>query len=122
MPENKFRPAITEAEIRYLIARCDTESDELLRATAAGISARLKVFLVKAQVGLVAPAFSSAGRLTLEQKLGVEPADTREACYQKWIKYPELCSPKEIAAAELYAYENDLMTPDQEKEYEARTV
>lgn len=120
MAQNKFRPALTEPEIRYLISKCDTEQNELLKSTAATISARFKVFLVKAEVGLVSPAFASVGRQSVEQRLGLDVENYSEVCYQKWKMHPELCSESQIKTAELYAYENDLMTPEQEQEYEAR--
>lgn len=88
---------------------------------AHSVLAKLKLFVAKMNLGIVNPAFTSAPKATLEERLGIDPVEKRLLAYEKWKLDPYLCSQHEFALAQTYRYENDLMTPDEEREYESRT-
>jgi hypothetical protein len=125
MSEPKYRPSLAANEIHYIISlvQNDTEHPEL----AQSVLAKLKLFVAKMNLGIVSPAFCSTARQSIEQRLGIDvsvtvsPLLNRELAFNKWQKTPELCSAAEIKLAQTYRYENDLMTQDEESEYESRT-
>jgi len=122
MSEPKYRPSLAANEIHYIISLC--EADKTQPAMAHELLAKLKLFVAKMKLGIVNPAFSSSSQvhITLEDQLGfVDPAAKRKAAYEKWKVDPYLCNKQEFAMAETYRYENDLMTPEEEEDYEART-
>ena len=121
--EPKYRPAFSSAEIQYLINICNKDKRPETAEVAFAIASRLKIFALKAQLGIVIPAFSSNPKQTLDEKLGLEeltPVQKRELAYKKWQGNPLMCSSKEIEMAHLYRYENGMMTDIEEKEYESR--
>jgi hypothetical protein len=117
----KFRPAFSKVEIQYLIDLCNKDKREGMVEMAFTIAARLRIFALKADLGIVAPAFSSSERQSLAEKLGMEaesPADKRLAAYNKWKEIPSACTDKELELCMTYRYENGLLNPEQERNYE----
>lgn len=117
----KFRPAFTKQEILYLIELCNRDKRDSMVEMAFTIASRLRIFALKADLGIVAPAFTSTERQSLEEKLGMEsesPAAKREAAYSKYKVNPAFCTLQELRMANTYRYENGLMSPDEEARYE----
>lgn len=118
----KYRPYLTVQQIRYFLglAESDTRSEtEALRLRSVR---ELKLFLTRFDLGALQPASISAPRPTVMDKLGLEvasPAELRESSYELWRMNPELCTSEQLRLAKLYMYENDLMSPEEEAEYEA---
>lgn len=118
MSEPKYRISLAANEIHYLISLC--EADKTQPAMSHEVLAKLKLFIAKMNLGIVNPAFSiSPVKQTLEEQLGVvNPSERRAAAYEKWRRTPNLCNKQEVALANTYRYENDLMTPEEEDDYE----
>jgi hypothetical protein len=117
----KFRPYFTAAELQEIIT-CLKSHPTPRRLT---ICQYLEGFVLKINHGIVSPAHTN--NPSLEQKLGmVDPNQpipvshslTGEAAYNKWLLSPVSATPKEIAEAMDWRYLNDLMSPDEEAEYE----
>lgn len=124
-PSNKFRPYLTMQQIRYFIELAESDT----RAETEGLRLKslreLKLFVAKSDLGLVNSALTVVGKTSTAEKLGFSidtndtPEQKREKAYQLWCVNPQLCSDADIKLAQLYRYENDLMSPDEEAEYEA---
>jgi len=116
---DKYRPAFTIAEIEYLIALCNADLRPEVVEMSVEISNRLKVFLLKANLGLLNPAFTSAPKVSITEKLGLDsPEEKRLMAHRKWCVNKNICTPDEIKLVHAYRYENNLMTKEEEKEYE----
>lgn len=116
----KYRPYFTLPELNTLIESLEKtmESPALL--------VYLRGFRDKITVGSVAPQITLAP--SISTKLGLDdPAPTnhqfaRKLAYQKWLDSPSKLSVYELEAAQAYRYENDLMTPEEEKAYETKLM
>ncbi len=117
----KFRPYFTAAELQEII-NCLKSHPTPRRLT---ICQYLESFLLKINHGIISPAHTTAP--SLEQKLGFPDPNqpipvshnlTGEAAYNKWFLDPKSATPKEIAEAMNWRYLNDLMSPEEEAEYE----
>ncbi len=119
----KFRPYFTAAELQEIIT-CLKSHPTPRRLT---ICQYLESFALKINHGIVSPAH--VNNPSLEQKLGFQNLDpstpipishnlTGEAAYNKWFLDPKSATPKEIAEAMNWRYLNDLMSPEEEAEYE----
>ena len=119
MSQNKYRPAFTEQEIQYLIERCENDSRTETMEMGNDIANRLKVFALKANLGITSAAFTSAPKESIESKLGLENiAEKRLAAFTKWQLNPAFCTAGEVRLANEYRYENNLMTKEEEEKYE----
>lgn len=120
--EPKYRISLTLPQIRYLVSVAQLDTTEAMQRLRDSTISTLKLSLTKAELGITAPAFVASEKQSLEEKLGlIDPASRREIAYKKWSNNPSLCTSQEIADAQLYRYENDMMTPDEENEYEQAT-
>lgn len=117
----KVRPVLTEQELAYIIERCEADQREETTGLSVALGSKLKIFAMKLQLNLVAPAYIATAKKTLEERLGLEdttPERKRLAAFEKWTKLPSLCSPEEVSLAQTYRYENGLMTYQEEIDYE----
>jgi hypothetical protein len=119
----KYRPVVTEQELAYIIERCEADTREETTGISVALSSKLKVFAMKMQLGISSAAYVSSPRESLASKLGLEdtpvtPERKRLAAFDKWSSLPSLCTPEEIKLAQTYRYENNLMTPQEESDYE----
>lgn len=117
----KFRPAFTKQEILYLIDLCGRDKRETTTELAFTLAARLRIFALKADLGIVSPAFTSTEKQSLAEKLGMEaesPADRRAAAYAKWKENPGFCTESELKLSFTYRFENGLLNPEEERDYE----
>lgn len=119
MSNQKFRPAFSAPEIQYLIDLCNLDSRPETAEMGFNIASRLKVFALKINLGITGPAFTSEPVRSLEEKLGMDmPEEKRLAAFQKWKLSPNLCTDLERKLANTYRYENNLMTKEEEEQYE----
>ena len=120
----KFRPYFTAEELQEIIL-CLKSHPNPRRLT---IARYLESFALKIKHGIISPSHTlqptQAERLGFHeitiQSAGV-PIDhnlTGEAAYQKWLVDPAKATPKEIAEAMDWMYRNNLMSPQQESDYE----
>ena len=123
-PIQKYRPYLTIQQLHYFLHLVESDTSEDTQLIRALTLKELKLFLVKYDLGAVKAASTVVGRESLEDKLGLgvstdtDKASIREAAYLQWKKNPELCTPYQLEQAQLYRYENDLMTPEEEAAYE----
>ena len=109
----KFRPSLTVNQITLLHTLCKAHNSP----ESIAISDILSVFLLKVHTGQIKHEYKVR---SVEQKLGIEPEeDTREVAYNKWMQFPQFCSTQEQLDAKTFMYENDMMTADEEKVFEA---
>lgn len=121
MKEQKFRPSMTLPQIKYLISVLTTASNPFpqFQQLHDSILVSLRTLDFKASEGITAPAYAAAPRETTEEKLGLQdPAEIKLAAYEKFLQHPSLCTAKELRLAATYRYENDLMSPEEEEEFE----
>lgn len=120
MSSQKFRPYFTASELLEII----TALKERPNPRRLTICRYLEAFKLKIEAGILTPAHTTEPSIT--EKLGFEDPSAHqsihelsgEAAYQKQLINPSHCTPKEIAAAMDWRYRNDLMSADEEKEYE----
>ena len=119
----KFRPYLTLQQIKYFIELADSDNRSETEALRLKSLRELRLFVAKNDLGLVRPALIIADKKTMAEQLGLatatDPAATREQAYQLWTMNPQLCTDHQIQLAQLYRYENDLMSPDEEQRYES---
>ena len=119
---SKFRPAFSKQEILYLIDLCGRDKRDSTTELAFTIASRLRIFALKADLGIVSPAFTSTERQTLAEKLGMSasgsPAERRAAAYSKWKENPGFCTESELKLSFTYRFENGLLNPEEERDYE----
>lgn len=122
----KFRPSLTAEQIAYLIgnlqaAAPSTERDNILTV--------LHKFHLKAVHGIVSPSHVSAPRMSLVDSLGFsEPRTYRiaeediENLLDIYNKHPNSLSAVQLGRVQYHRYTNDMMTPQEEKEYESSSI
>jgi len=121
MATPKFRPYLTITQLNYFLDLMQSDDRAATENLRKNTTQELKLFLLKHEYGGVTPAFVSTGRKSIADKLGLDLADplqAREAAYATWTANPQLCTAEEIKMAQLYRYENNLMSPSEEAEYE----
>jgi len=115
-----YRPYFTLPELQEIITCLKSHP------TPARLSLvrRLGFFISKIENEAVSQQYIYNPRPTLAQILELEestPVNVEiigEAAYQKHLSSPNSCTPKEIAASMEYMYTHNLMSPQQEIEYE----
>lgn len=118
MAIEKFRLSLSLPEVAYLIDTLGCDNREGTAKLNASLVSRLKLLQTKADLGITQPAFSSTEKLSIEDKLFSSPADRRSAAYSKWKINPAICTLEELRQVQMYRYENNLMTPEEESAYE----
>lgn len=124
----KYRPYFTAEELTEIVS-CLKSHPNPRRLT---IVRYLEGFMLKINYGIIGSSHTL--QPTQAEKLGFHeltpgttvpgtpvPIDhnlTGEAAYQKWLLDPAKAKPKEIAEAMDWMYRNNLMSPEQEKDYE----
>lgn len=115
--EQKFRPYFSASELTEVI----TALKESPSPKRLGIIRYLETYAIKIERGVISPAHTNDP--SIEQKLGFEPA-TDIAPLEEETLYTWMCdptkklSPKQLKIAMDYAYRNNLLSSEQEVEYE----
>lgn len=120
-----FRPYLTLAQIEAIIEKFNADPKH---PEANGIVKTLTVLHFKARMGNISAAHVRTPKQSLEESLGfVDDPETesmqinsqRQQVYEKYLKAPALCTEEEVKVALTFKYENDLMTPEEEAEFES---
>jgi len=119
MANQKFRPYLTLQQIKYFIQLAEADNRAETEPLRLRVLRELKLFVAKNDLGLVRPALVVTEKKTMEDKLGLGATTTREEAYNLWRANPDLCTPQQLQQAKLYRYENDLMSPAEEAQYES---
>jgi hypothetical protein len=115
----KYRPYFTLPELGVLISSLEKTGDSLpLLVYLRNFRDKISVGAVQSQITL---APSMASKLGLDDSpVGTNHQFARKLAYKKWIENPSRLSVYELESAQAYRYENDLMSPEEEKEYETK--
>lgn len=116
-----FRPSLTLAEIHTIIAS--------LPAHETAIISKLRKFTLKAEHGLVTPARikSSQSSQSLTESLGFTTSSSSSSSSSTlsmddlmyaYENTPQILTPQQLTLIKHHRYTNDLMTPQEEAEYE----
>lgn len=121
MAEVKYRPSLTLAQINYLLSLTQSDEREVTQTLREKTIASLKIFSLKADAGLTSHSHLSGRRKTTLDILSDSSetrAQERERLYNLWEESPDLVTREELEKVDLYRYENDLMSPEEEEIYE----
>ena len=118
--QTKFRPSLTLDEINTIISALQsTGESKLVR--------KLHTFTFKAQIGITSPSHVTVPKQSLEDSLGfgtsqssssTNQGQTGEQLYEIWKTSPSSLSSSQLDKVHHYRYTNDLMTPEEESNYE----
>ena len=106
-----FRPSLTLTEMQILIAHLPKHETVLI--------SKLRKFTLKAEHGLVTPARIKSSPTSLASSLGF--AESNLSITDLMYAYentPQILTPQQLALIKHHRYTNDLMTPQEEAEYE----
>lgn len=119
----KFRPYLSIPELREIVGALKQVSGNLI------LISYLESQIYKASSGLNQAQYTPTPRPTIQTKLGfgespaasltVSLGELKTAAYNKWLSSPVSCTIQELARARMYRYENDLMSPEEESDYES---
>lgn len=118
MTKKNYRPCFTVEELTE-VTRCISVS-----STNTKLIGYLRQFLSKIENEQVSAQYTT--KPTLVEKLDLEPSakidlvEQRKQAYNKWLVNPTKCSIQEHARAQMYRYENDLMSAEEESSYEQK--
>lgn len=112
----KFRPSLTLDEINRILSLLDPAVDR-------AIITQLNKFRLKAIHGIATPSHVIVPRQSLEDSLGFGSPTTSteqsaEQLYKIWCDHPQTLSATQLAKVQHYRYTNDMMTPEEESNYE----
>jgi hypothetical protein len=125
--KTKYRPYLTPSELDIII--------DSLKITGSNpyLIHYLSGFKDKIELGLTVPNLTLTPRIGVMERLGLdEPSlDTisikpmlvsisRQQAYIKWTNNPASCSASEIEKSQVYRFENDLMSEEEETAYLTR--
>lgn len=123
--ESKYRPYLTLDQINYLYDFLRTGQKDVTRIdTHVELEQCFKLLAFKVNEGMSTPSYQANVKVDLETAIGITLEEKRLAAYKKYVAdrdNPELSmflTVQEIAYAELYMYEHDLMRSDEEAYYE----
>lgn len=128
-PTPKYRPVLSASHITHIIALCKRDmSAESLRVISI-----LSPFQYKIENESVTPAYTEQPKLTELDKLGfAEPIETTANLrystenvanlYAVWKQSPGSLNLNQLKQVKEFMYENDLMTPAEESEYERSLI
>lgn len=120
--ESKYRPYLTRDQINYLYDFLHTGQKDVTRIdTHLELEQCFKLLSFKVNEGMSTPSYTANVKVDLETSIGITLEEKRLAAYEKYIgpmDHSDMTQ-QEIAYAELYMYEHDLMRTDEEAYYEA---
>lgn len=119
--ESKYRPYLTRDQINYLYDFLRTGQKDVTRIdTHVELEQCFKLLAFKVNEGMSTPSYQANVKVDLETAIGITLEEKREAAFRKYqsVLTKESCTQQEIAYAELYMYEHNLMRTDEEAYYE----
>lgn len=119
MSKKNYRPYFTVEELTE-VTRCVATSSSNTK-----LIGYLRLFLSKIENEQVSVQYTNAPTLVEKLDLDSPPMKTdlkalRLSAYNKWLSNPASCSLVEHTRAQMYRYENDLMSPEEESDYEKK--
>lgn len=122
----KYRPYLTATEIQEI----SLSLKQSPTPARLHIAQYLERFIIEINHGIRQESYIPKPKPTLSQELGFEPLPTNEGladvgliAYKFYQEHGAAsCTPKQLQDALSYMYLNDLMSPDQEKEYENGSI
>lgn len=118
--ESKYRPYLTRDQINYLYDFLRTGQKDVTRIdTHIELEQCFKLLAFKVNEGMSTPSYQANVKVDLETAIGITLEEKREAAFRKYQSLgTSNLTDQEVAYAELYMYENDLMRTDEEAYYE----
>jgi len=123
----KYRPSLTLAQLTHISNLC--KQQQPLTQMDAEIIGIIAPFMAKVVNGAVAPAYQVAPRISIEEQLGMKPdtlaitfAARKYEAYQRSEIDRASCSLDDLELAQLYRYENDLMSVEEEEAYTSKLL
>lgn len=122
--ESKYRPYLTLDQINYLYDFLHTGQKDVTRIdTHLELEQCFKLLVFKVNEGMSTPSYQANIKVDLETAIGITLEEKRAAAWDKFQEHGTMAylvlTKAEIAYAELYMYEHDLMRTDEEAYYEA---
>lgn len=119
----QYRPYFTLPELKEIILCLKSHPSPQRMCLVQ----KLESFCLKINHGIISPQYEPSPKKTILERLELDDSKplpisteiTGEAAYQKHLIDPFHCTPKEIEAAMEYRYTNDLMSPEEEEQYES---
>lgn len=122
MAEIKYRPSLSLSEIDILVTRLEGSG-------YTNLCNKLKLCKMKAEFGIIKPSYvaSEIAPPTDAEKLGFEdispPApEDREKLFNAWRLAPKTITAKQLELVDLYRWENNMMTEEEEAAYSDRAM
>lgn len=109
MPVIKFRPSLSLNEIQHIIASLGDGSPQ-----STAIIASLNKMVLKAKHGIITPSHATT---TPEESLGF--TESIHTLLDIWQSNPTLLTQSQLLVVQHHRYTHDMMTPQEEKEYES---
>ena len=109
----KYRPSLTLDEINIILLHLPdiTEHRALIN--------KLNIFNLKAKHGITKPSHLALDKPSIETQLGFSTEDhTIETLMDAWKSNPSILSQSQIERIQHHRYLNDLMSPEEESQYE----
>ncbi len=119
--EPKYRPYLTLDQINYLYDFLRTGQKDVTRIdTHVELEQCFKLLAFKVNEGMSTPSYQANVKVDLETAIGITLEEKREAAWHKYSVSidPSKMTAQELAYAELYMYEHNLMRTDEEAYYE----
>jgi hypothetical protein len=107
-----YRPSLTLPEIDYILAHLPNSQE------SNGIFSKLVTFKLKAQHGITKASHIKTGSQSLESKLGLGEDTTVQVLLDAYNSNPSVLSKAQLAKVQHHRYVNDLMTAQEEKDFE----
>jgi len=116
----KYRPYLSSSELSEII-RCVKISshNKVLISYLESFSLKINHGVISPQISTLPSISESLGLDSPSNEFLVSEPRSKLGCFLRWKIQPHLLTPDELSKAHLYRYENDLMTPEEETEYEA---
>lgn len=117
----KFRPSLTSEQIAYLISILQHSPS---CAERDAILYNLHKFHLKATHGIVSPSHVSSPRMSLVDSLGFSDSandslDHMDNLLSIYESTPNILSKAQLTRVNHHRYINDMMTPEEEAQYES---
>ena len=109
----KYRPSLTLDEINIILLHLPDIAEH------RALINKLNIFNLKAKHGITKPSHLALGKPSIEASLGFTSQDhTIETLMDAWNSNPSILSQSQIARIQHHRYLNDLMSPEEESQYE----
>lgn len=112
----KFRPSLSISDIQFIY---DTIHALPASPQQQSILASFHKLILKAKHGIITPSHLVLGKPSIETQLGFSSEDhTIETLMDAWNSNPSILSHSQIERIQHHRYLNDLMSPEEESQYE----